>query len=213
VPLGAVAATPLPGRVHTVRHPILSDQAARAFFVGESSQLPRMPSEAAQRAAAGRSLLRQALAGQEPGEDLLEELAGHACALARPNECEVLLARWKLSHPDSPKRIEATEKLRSANYRGVTAKLPSRTVIDELVDLFRGRPLEARTMPGPVRDAVATSNRFAAFFHHAFPFDRAAVKRAWSACASEPRVVQVCLQERRKAERTLGPIHATDAPR
>ena len=34
VPLGAVAATDLAGPVHTLRHPILSDSAARAFFAG-----------------------------------------------------------------------------------------------------------------------------------------------------------------------------------
>ena len=57
VPLGAVAATELPGPLHTVRHPILSDSAARAFFAGGRVPVPRMPSEAASQAAARHSLL------------------------------------------------------------------------------------------------------------------------------------------------------------
>ena len=62
VPLGAVRATELPGPIHTLRHPILSDSAARAFFAGGQAPLPRMPSEAASQAAAsapccGRSSL------------------------------------------------------------------------------------------------------------------------------------------------------------
>ena len=50
LPLGAVAATDLPGPLHTLRHPILSDSAARAFFAG--GQAPAAP---------------DALGGSQPG--------------------------------------------------------------------------------------------------------------------------------------------------
>jgi hypothetical protein len=63
-----------------------------------------------------------------------------------------------------------------------------------------------------VRNAVATSNIYAAYFSHAFPFDRKALRRAWSGCESDQRAVLACVPARRQAERELGPIHSKSAP-
>ena len=80
------------------------------------------------------------------------------------------------------------------------------------MELYRGHPLTASESPGPLRNAVTTSNYYAAYFHHAFPFDRRAVRRAWSACAADQRMVMACTAERRQAEQTLGPIYPKSAP-
>ena len=207
VPLGAVAATDLAGPIHTLRHPILSDSAARAFFVGGTALLPRMPSEAANQAAARRSLLRREMAGDDASEDVLEELTRHACAMARPIECAVLLARWTASHPDSPRLAQAARDLRSANDTRTIENVLSASSIEALVELYRGHPLTAAESPGPLRNAANTSNIYASYFHHAFPFDRTAVRRAWSACAADSRTVVLCTTERRQAEQELGPIY------
>jgi hypothetical protein len=79
------------------------------------------------------------------------------------------------------------------------------------VDLYRGRPLTAPEVPGPVRNALTTSNYYISYFHHPFPFDRTAVQRAWSACESDQRTAVTCTTERRKAEKTLGPIYPKQA--
>jgi spermidine synthase/MFS family permease len=212
LPLGAVGATDMPGPLHSLRHPILSDSAARAFFAGGSAVLPRMPSEAASRAGAKGSLLVKELAGKEPSEDLLEELARHTCAMARPTECEVVMARWTASHPDSPRLARATSEMRLADFTGTltNAPLPTATIA-ALVELYHGHALIDSESPGPVRNAALTSNLYVRDFHYAFPFDREAVRRAWSACASDPRTVVACTQARRVAERKLGPLYTANA--
>jgi hypothetical protein len=206
VPLGAVGATDLPGRLHTVRHPILSDSAARAFFAGGHVPLPRMASEAANRATERRSLLRLELGGKEPNEEILEELARHACAMARPQECSAVMARWMASHPDSPRLAEVARDLRPTNYLGADTDVVPSWIIEALAELHHGRPLEIRETPGLVNNAINTSRFYAAYFHHAFPFDRQALRRTWSACAADVQLVQSCAAERRKAEAELGPI-------
>jgi len=212
LPLGVVGATELAGPLHTLRHPILSDSAARAFFAAGRVPLPRMPSEAASQAAARRSLLRQEIAGDEASEEVLEELTRHTCAMAQPSDCAVLLARWTASHPDSARLAQAARDMRSADYTGGSANAPSTSTIESLVELYRGHPLTAPESPGPVRDAVNTSSLYAAYFHHAFPFDRRAVLQAWSKCAANQRTVMACTAERRKAEQELGPIYPKSSP-
>jgi spermidine synthase len=211
VPLGAVAASGLPGPLHTVRRPILSDSAARAFFAGGRVSVPRMPSEAAHQAAASRSLLKRELAGSEPSEDVLEELTRHSCAMGQSSECAVLLARWTAGHPDSPRLAQTAGEMRSPDHLGVGGTAPSAATIDALVELYRGQTLTAPEASGAVRNAINTSNHYATYYHHAFPFDRRAVRRAWSACASDQRTVMACTAERRQAEQTLGPIYPKNA--
>jgi hypothetical protein len=132
--------------------------------------------------------------------------------MAQPSECSVLLARWTASHPDSPRLAQAARDMRSADYTGTGANALPDSIIEALVQLYRGRPLTASDSPGPVRNAVATSNIYAAYFHHAFPFDRKSLLRAWSRCESDQRTVLACAAARRQAERELGPIHSKSAP-
>jgi len=208
LPLGAVAATDMAGPLHTLRHPILSDSAARAFFSGLGAELPRMPSEPASQAAARGSLLVRELAGDEASEDLLKELTLHACAMARPFECAVLLARWTASHPDSQQLAQVVLNLRSTDYLGVVQNAVSPATVEALVELYRGHVVTNPGSPGPVRNAVATSDLYASHFHHAFPFDRTAVRHAWSDCAANPATVMACTTARRQAEQKLGPIYS-----
>ena len=207
-----MAATDLAGPLHSVRYPILSDSAARAFFTGGSAPLPRMPSEAASQATASRSLLRRELAGGEASEDVLEELTRHACAMARPSECAVLLARWTASYPDSPRLAQAAGDLRFADYTGAGVNVLRASAIETFVELYRGHSLTDPESPGPVRNAITTSSIYASNYLHAFPFDRTAVRRAWSVCASDQRMVLPCTTERRQAEQELGPIYRKSAP-
>jgi len=206
LPLGAIAATELPGPVHTVRHPILSDRAARAFFAPRPVSLPRMASEAAGQAAANHSLLRLEIGGAEASEEILEEVARHTCAMARPVECATVLARWTASYPGSPRLAKSAREIRAADYTGRRENSLKATTIDALAELYRGNPLTAPKSPGPVKNAIATSRLYASHYHHAFPFDRRALRRAWSRC--DLRAGQTCVAARRLAEEDLGPMHA-----
>jgi spermidine synthase len=211
VPLGAVAATELAGPLHTLRNPILSDSAARAFFTGGMAALPRMPSAAASQAAAERSLLRKAVAGAEDSEEVLEELTRHVCAMSRIIECAALVGRWSASHPDSPRLAQVTRELTYTDQTGThEIEFPPAT-IQAIVKLYRGEPLTEPESPGPVRNAIYTSNLFAGYYSHAFPFDRSALRRAWTLCSANLQTVASCSQERRAIEQKLGPIYPESA--
>ena len=212
LPLGAVAVTDLPGTVHTLRHPILSDSAARAFFTGHQTALPRMATEAASQATAKRSLLLKELAGSEPSEDMLKELADQSCGVGRPTECAALLGRWKASHPDSPKLAQAMREVVSIDAVSQQRDAISPAMVEALAELYRGHPLKDPESPGAVRNAVTTSNDFALFFDHRFPFDRAALRRTWAACSSDPLTASACVAARRKVDDEFGPIVPKSAP-
>jgi len=206
LPFGMVGATELKGEIHTLRHPILSDSAARAFFAGEIVSLPRMPSAAAAEAGARHSLLAHELGGEPPSEDVLADLVAQACEMSRPSECGLMLAYWKANFPKSARMERA---LRETRYAGptleLTHELPGAT-IDALAQLYRGRALVDVEAPGPVRNAIVTSFLYASYFNPVFPFDRAVLVRTWSDCASEPETAIGCAHARRNAEELLGPI-------
>jgi hypothetical protein len=210
LPLGAVGATDLAGPIHTVRHPILSDSAARAFFAPSPASIPRMPSAAASRAAAGRSLLRREIAGDELSEEVLEEVTRQTCAMAQPIECAAVLARWTVSYPDSLRLAQAARDIRAADraarQTGGSENFLAPRTIEALAELYRGHPLTAPKSPGPVTNAAFTSHIYASYYHHAFPFDRAALRRAWSIC--NLRAELACVTPRRLAEENLGPMHS-----
>jgi hypothetical protein len=122
------------------------------------------------------------------------------------------MARWTASHPDSPTLAEVAGELRPTNYLGADTNAVPPWIIEALAELYHGRPLEIQESPGLVNNAVNTSRFYAAYFHHAFPFDRQALRRTWSACATDPRTVQACAAARRKAEQEVGPIYPKKAP-
>jgi predicted membrane-bound spermidine synthase len=205
LPLGAVAASPLPGPLHTVRHPILTDRAARAFFAGGRIPVARLPSEAANQGAARGSLLRLEIGDGEPSEEMFQELAQHACAMGQAIDCTVLVARWITGHPGSARAAAAAREIQAADYLGEKTIPLSAAAIEAVAQLYRGRLVESTETPGPLANAVATSHFFATYFHHAFPFDRAPLRRVWTDCASDQRAVLACTAERRKVEQKLGP--------
>jgi len=59
LPLGTLHAAELEGPVHTLRHPILSHLAARAFFPGQRATLPLFAGEELQNVSRRNSLLRR----------------------------------------------------------------------------------------------------------------------------------------------------------
>jgi spermidine synthase len=115
LPLGVVHAGSRKGPLHTLRHPILSDRAARAFFAGRYAELPKGESGATALAGARNSLLRRraALPGGVLPEAVLEEATLETCRRHRERECATLAALWEREHPDSPQRVRALAELRA----------------------------------------------------------------------------------------------------
>jgi spermidine synthase len=198
LPLGTLHAAELPGELHTLRHPILSYRAARAFFLGRATDLPALVGPAQARVGARNSLLRR-LAGEGAplAEEVLEAAARETCRFNKLEQCAALLARWRFDHPHSQRLEETLEDLR-AEGEGRRSLRPAR--IAGLMALFEGR---IRPSPEgvPRPRAERLTSRYLRYYHHAVPFDRTKIEAVWSRCRGEK-----CAEARRRAEERLGPL-------
>ena len=200
LPLGLVRAEALPGPLHTLRHPTLSDHAARAFFRGQVALLPRFATPAGAQLGARNSLLRRFAAGPDGRlpEEILEAAASETCRVERMGECAAFLARWQLDYPDSERRAAAL-----AASRGSSASAAEHLTdvhLAQIGELFGDGSAQLR--PGaPVSRATATTQRFIFYYHHAIPFDRRALAAVWRACRTA-----ACVEPRRRFEASLGPL-------
>ena len=200
LPVGAVRLEALPGPLHTLRHPILSDQAARAFFRGGSGVLPRfaMPESAAP--GARNSLLRRYAGTPDGGllEEALDAAVKATCGAGRYGDCATFLARWKHDHPDSAGLERA---LAAERRKGQAAEQLGDLELAQIAGLF-GDGSGPRPKAGKaLARAEATTQRFLLHYLHAVPFDRQALEAAWRVCRTD-----ACNFKRRQFEEALGPL-------
>ncbi len=200
LPLGTLHAVPLEGDIHSLRHPILSHRAARAFFRGRPAWLPAYVSEAHQEVASRNSLFRR-FAGENGTfpEDVLEVAAVETCRFQRLQECPTFFARWMFDHPQSPRLRAALAEAREAQGRQ-SADLQPRQLA-ALRPLFAGRAPRAKTGT-PLVQAASVTNRFLSHYSHAAPFDRRALEAVWGRCRGAG-----CAEARLKAESRIGALH------
>jgi spermidine synthase len=112
-PAGALRHLDLAGPQHTLYHPRLHHRAVRAFFRGETTDLPRISPETSADLEQA-SLLAQFLsrwAGRPP-ELVLEQMAREACTQHLPG-CGATLKMWESFAPESPRLREVREAERS----------------------------------------------------------------------------------------------------
>jgi hypothetical protein len=201
LPIGIVDPQEIPGPLHTLRHPILSYGAARAFFRGSTAALPRFTKPGSGAVGARNSLLRRyarADAGPFP-EQILEDAAVASCGSARFDECATFLALWRRDHPDSARLSKVLTELRTGAGTG-DGVLGDRS-LDLLVVLHGGGDgKEAGGDRSPQR-ARSLSEGYLRHYSHAAPFDRRVLEKAWRGCRGEP-----CAELRRKLESRLGPL-------
>jgi hypothetical protein len=200
LPLGTLHQPVLSGPLHTLRHPILSHKAARAFFVGGRADVPRFTDLATTRVGFWNSLLRRyADRPREPlGEDVLAAVALETCNHKRKYECATLLARWQRDHPES----EALAVL-LADLRG---RFPNPDFISEkslkiLSVLFGRSEFPKLAGRGSLLRAIGISEKFVSHYHYAVPFDRKVLAAAWRMCRFED-----CDQARVEVEENVGPL-------
>ena len=190
------------GRLHTLRHPILSHLAARAFYAGGEAHLPARLGPIDAPDPLPRGLLAAEAATLD--EAKLGIVTRHVCASARHAECATWHAYWAHRFPDSELREKIWRETRS--LLGANPEATSILIV-RLARLFRG---EAPVFAGadPVQAARFTTTLYARHFVHAIPFPRAGLQSAWARCEQGVSVL-ACLDARRQADAQLsGTAHS-----
>jgi len=198
LPLGTLHAAELEGDIHTLRHPILSYMAARAFFVGRHASEPPYVSASHQRVATRNSLLRR-LGGDDGAlpEETLEGVVRELCDSNRSEACATLFASWGFARPESARLqsvlAEVREEVGSKNPDLAPASLA------RLRRLY-GRQLRvAKDGASSLAQAEGLTSSFLRYYHHAVPFNRGLVEAAWRRCQGER-----CAERRLLAAERLG---------
>lgn len=175
LPIGVVDAAHLEGPIHTLAHPLLGHQAARAFFARGQGSLPGTFQAEPARLGAERSLLRRyaARTGGQLTESDRAEVVAELCE-GRYLECVTMLAAWQAEVPTSAAREEVLAQLdREQPERAHTIRA--------------GLPAVRRLFVPPVpplslEQARALTNTFTTYYHHAAPFPRTVIAAAWRGC-------------------------------
>jgi len=190
-PLGSVREMELGDDVHTLFHPILSDRAARAFYQGLNVDVPEIGG--AREAATRDSLLGAWLAAQEGGPDdaELDSIARQLCRY-RPYLCAAFIAWWQRQAPDSP----GPEAVR-ARFRELPGMDPhlAPEQIASLGELYG----DGDTAPTNARQVRENADRYARYYFHATPFQRAALRSVGARCRGEQ-----CIEARHDAAQRIG---------
>ncbi len=202
-PLGTLHAAKLSGELHTLRHPVLSQRAARAFFVGEVAPLRRLVKPESVRVGVRNSLLGR-LAGPERRltEGLLEAAAAENCRTGQGRQCAALFARWRRDHPQSPRLADALKRARNPG-RWDDAATRAAAEIDAATLGVLGRLYGADAETGARRDwrPAQLTGRYVGYYHYAAPFERSVLEEAWARCTAPS-----CVTARRAAEERVGPL-------
>jgi spermidine synthase len=199
LPLGVVHAANLIGPVHTLRRPLLSDLAARGFFRGLGvDPLPKYPAPETARVGLRNSLLRRRAMTPTgaASERVIEAAARETCKRRLAFECGTLLAVWRrVGH--RPDQLEAYLRGLRREWR---IDVLREGYLEVLGVLLSGE-LRSVSPNQSLARASMISDRFSGHFHHAFPFERRALRAAWDACRGE-----ACASARRGLEDEIGTL-------
>jgi spermidine synthase len=194
LPLGTIHAVEREGPVHTLRHPILSHLAARAFFPGEPASLPLYLGGDHRIVSRRNSLLRRYVGDDGAyAEEVLEAGARESCRFLRMKDCVTFFARWAYDHPESQRRQAVLVEVRRTLEARQADLAPNK--IGEVQMLFERKFTTPRLRFSRVRELT---NLYATHFKHAIPFDEGVLDDIWSRC-NDLR----CGTTRRKVERML----------
>jgi len=198
IPLGTLHAEELEGPIHSLRRPILSDLAARAFFRGGAMvRIAPYMSENHQMVSVGNSLLRRYAGGAELlPEEIFDVAAREMCRFNRTRDCASFIARWSVGYPDSDlwratlSGLRKTTRPRNMSLTGQPFAL--------LRALYSGRVSPREDAALPRVEALRVTDLFLNYYSHVVPFDRRVIEEAWGRCGGED-----CEAERARAEKLL----------
>jgi spermidine synthase len=206
LPVGALHAARFQGPLHTLHHPILSFQAGRAFFSGQSATLPFTGYGAAARIGTRNSLLRRHLQqfnGEIP-ESIRQQMVDRACALMLP-QCAILLADWSIAMPESglwKRKLSAVR--RSSKLERIVSAMAF-----HYLQLFLGGEVGgvgARQIPPGA--AIVASQLYSELYLHGIPFRPSALVEIWKQCPQGGQMGPACKMGMRETEVMLFPARA-----
>ena len=200
LPLGTLHAADLDGPLHTLRHPRLSDMAARTFVVGKNAKLPKFPTPESAKIGFQNSLLRRYVGGKKG--PLPEEISDIAVSvlykLQLIDEAATLLADWRRVNPNSEALNAQLTKFR--NNPAIGGSVSDQQLVS-LGMFFDARPLMGVTGQQSLMRAKRISESYLTHYHHAVPFDRRMLRAAWGSCS-----VERCRKAKDQIEEKLGKI-------
>jgi spermidine synthase len=203
LPLGTLKIADSKIPVHTLRHPILSDYAARAFFVGSDAQLPRILDPNGVAIGVRNSLLRRyAVVGEGSLSERSLLAAARELCQAERNECATMLAKWRTEYGGTGRADAYIATLRS---QYPNSEMLSKRNLKILQQLLVPAELSKIDDDGSLARAIDLSQKFAAYHHPAAPFDRSALRAAWDACEGKG-----CVEARRRVEWILDGVAGPD---
>jgi hypothetical protein len=202
LPLGTLHASDLDGPFHTLRHPRLSDMAARAFVIGNHATLPTLPAPESAEIGSQNSLLRRYVGGEKgPLPEGISEIAVREMVkLELLAEAATLLADWRRGDPESEALNALLTELRSKPP--IRSQIVDGTLVG-LGRLFGGQPVRNLEGRRSLVRAKQISKAYLNHYHHAVPFDRSVLRRIWGNCSAKG-----CRQAQHQAEKQLGKIEA-----
>jgi spermidine synthase len=190
LPLGVLHAAKLQGPIHGLYHPLLSDQAGRAFFVGGEATLPFTGFGDAAAVGAQYSLLHryaERFGGRLP-KDQRRLVVKETCKY-RPKLCAAMLAQWRVEDPESV----ALERLaQRASQDGVKPE-----TVEALMDFYSDDKV-VDDSPIPAHLARAASERYVSHYHHSAPFNGEPLLELWRRCRVKPPSAVECEQHLKK---------------
>jgi len=200
LPPGLLRKGHVAGALHTLRRPILSQYAARAFFSGRTVDMPRLAGGPDADAGRPRALLAELLGEGPVPEEIAASVTRHICESLRVSECATWLARWRTDYPES--RAAQLYDPRTIERVGQTDAL-SPMAIARVERLFRGTVPADGKQGNPLGRAVGFSNLFSTSYVHAIPFDRSILRNVWNECGSGGELGAACHTARLHANERL----------
>jgi predicted membrane-bound spermidine synthase len=193
LPVGVLTEAELPRKVHTIAHPILSHQAALAFFRGEGAELPDLLSPKAISVGRRTSLLQRFDSRHGLAQGDRVAAIAETCRY-RLEPCATLFAEWQSREPGSATLADLLEQARQSRDHHEVVR-PA--LLETLALLFR--PPDAGAAPLAYEEVEAAARAFPRFYHHGAPFAENALERLWAACDEDARC-----RERLDAARRAG---------
>jgi hypothetical protein len=198
IPLGTLHAEELEGPIHTLRRPILSDLAARAFFRGSPpARVGPYVSKSHRMVSVSNSLLHRYAGGAEVlSEEIFELAARETCRFRRMENCASFVARWSVDHPDSALWSATLSTLRKTTRPRDSSLRPERLM--RMHAFYSGRFIPGEDAALPHVEAQRVTNFFLNHYNHIVPFDRRVLEEVWGRCGGED-----CEAERARVEDLL----------
>ena len=200
LPIGTLQAVEQSGEIHSLRHPLLSYRAARAFFRGRMGSLAPHQNRAQERIAMQNSLLRRHARGERPlPEELIDAAAYESCRFRRNEHCGTFFALWSLHYPQSPTLKGALSASRKKGSEASRYLTPKNLAMLKIL-LGGAEPDAGKTYSAA--EAEHLTGRFRRHYHHVVPFRRDRLDEIWDRCRGAD-----CEERRIRAEAEIGLPH------